>query len=493
MADEEAGWPEPVKTYFREVRSYLGNVDEKTRETVLSDLRDILSSKLNVLEEEGKAQDRDALLQTLDQVGKPATVVSNYLEFMPSRPSRRIQVFVVFQGLVAVISILLAIQLLYYYPPDLSSLRGFGAVFLALAIMALSWILLGFMLLYMAVQQLRAPDNMIEFGSFSAVLSMILSSGLIILGFVDSLSDRFGMLDITSIALVWPPIIALLLVHFWGLRMVNRFQSTIIRRIPKEKIFRKWRKSSVLTTVFTVSVVSLMICSFGLLAYYAAYSAANVGKEDFHLVYSQPVGGPYNATVEFWSGYHTDADGTSYDAMNKIVYEIGGQKVEGDFTSSLVGSLDWIKNNTPPDATIIAWWDYGHSIRGYTGRNVVAVNPSKSIYPNTLWRPERFKVFDSDEKIRDISNVLIGTNEIDIRGIMTKYNATYILTRTEDLGISYAIFQGAGKNLQDYNIEHTFWPNEKGKTTFLYSTWYDGGFGSAKLLYQDLDTRIYAF
>jgi asparagine N-glycosylation enzyme membrane subunit Stt3 len=240
-----------------------------------------------------------------------------------------------------------------------------------------------------------------------------------------------------------------------------------------------------------VIVISLLIISSGFLTYYisrATHEPNQVGKR---LISSDYVGGPNNATVEFYNGYVTDNTGYGYDSESRIVYQLDGMRVEGSFDPDMVPVLDWILNNTAQNATIVAWWDYGHSIRGYTGRNVIAVNPSKSIYPNTLWRPENFKVFDSDQKIADLSNVLIGDNENQTKELMGKYNASYILTTSRDLGISYAMFQGAKKDTRVY-MDKTFWPTEKGKQTFLYKTWMGEGFGDLKLEYRDLTTRVYS-
>lgn len=50
----------------------------------------------------------------------------------------------------------------------------------------------------------------------------------------------------------------------------------------------------------------------------------------------------------------------------------GGQRVVVPLNDAWIDALNWIKENTPKDALIVSWWDYGYWITVNTGRPTVA-------------------------------------------------------------------------------------------------------------------------
>jgi len=68
--------------------------------------------------------------------------------------------------------------------------------------------------------------------------------------------------------------------------------------------------------------------------------------------------GKYDAVLKHWADNRTTIEYTD---------ETGEQL--GDFWVDAKNCLEWIKNNTPENSTFLCWWDYGHMIKGYTGRD----------------------------------------------------------------------------------------------------------------------------
>jgi hypothetical protein len=118
-----------------------------------------------------------------------------------------------------------------------------------------------------------------------------------------------------------------------------------------------------------------------------------------------------------------------------IEYSSGGEDYRTPFYSNLVPTLRQIKQNTPENATISAWWDYGHSIRGYTGRQVIAYSPSKWALENTAasddWDTENRGRIEDREVIKDLAAVFVRSPEVSER-LMRQYNSDYLFISRSD-------------------------------------------------------------
>jgi len=222
------------------------------------------------------------------------------------------------------------------------------------------------------------------------------------------------------------------------------------------------------------------------------YSSTHPIRSDV-LISTEDIGGRYNARIEHWSNYV----GNEWYDNYMIVYYVDGEEHEGSFLPELRLSLDWIKDNTPENATILSWWDYGHMIRGYANREPVVDYPSESMLDTvadvTLWGKPWEKPLCSEETIMDVGTAFIADDFNITKQIMEKYNASYILTVNRDAqGIAYVFFRAANKNPSDYIEYQTGLPTEIGKRTFLFSVWSGAQIGGFDLSYSDVVTRLYA-
>lgn len=124
-------------------------------------------------------------------------------------------------------------------------------------------------------------------------------------------------------------------------------------------------------------------------------------------------------------------------------------------------SLEWIRQNTEKEAKFLNWWDYGHLIRGYAGRETIVYAPSLEGYTrmcmgrecaneNILceeakrkaidnWNTETLGNFSQHEKIIDVGYALLTDNTNETLQIMDKYNSTYLYIHSSDAGKSYSI------------------------------------------------------
>jgi asparagine N-glycosylation enzyme membrane subunit Stt3 len=82
------------------------------------------------------------------------------------------------------------------------------------------------------------------------------------------------------------------------------------------------------------------------------------------------------------------------------------------------GMLDWIKENTDPEALIVTWWDPGHIIAGYTGRPVHAdgahCGGGTEQYPGCI-------PYSHDDRIQDMGRTFAIGDEDESISILGKY------------------------------------------------------------------------
>jgi asparagine N-glycosylation enzyme membrane subunit Stt3 len=199
----------------------------------------------------------------------------------------------------------------------------------------------------------------------------------------------------------------------------------------------------------------------------------------------ETIGGKYNVTLSFWN-----------DGAAKIEYtDETGKHSEMYFNPEMRNSSDWIRANTPENSTMLCWWDYGHMIKGYAERNVIARNPSHEIIDSVACAredPNCIKEFDSHEKISDIASAFSTSNSTETLQIMKKYNATYILVCTDELDKTWWIYHIAGLDptiyLKTGNPSAEF--TEAGKQTMLSRLLENRDTGFT-LVYQDSEVKIY--
>ena len=191
-----------------------------------------------------------------------------------------------------------------------------------------------------------------------------------------------------------------------------------------------------------------------------------VSKELSEKVISEEnIGGKYNAklvTSEMPIQYESfrKTAGKDYIEFKEIQYSIGDKKFRGNYPREtyFIDSIDWIKRNTSENSIFLNWWDYGHMIRGATGRDIVIAQPSKELALKTISMIGKImdeKTFEEKygyevpEKIKDVG-VALTTDDINVTNqIMDKYNAKYIYTTMFDLDVIHTMKEGDFETIVD--------------------------------------------
>lgn len=196
------------------------------------------------------------------------------------------------------------------------------------------------------------------------------------------------------------------------------------------------------------------------------------------------VGGKYNVTISFWED-HAQMEYADEDGKHSEMY----------FMVEMRNGLDWIKANTPENATFLCWWDYGHMIKGYAERNVIARNPSEEILESIQCAredPTCIKEFDPHEKILDVATALATSNSAETLQIMEKYDATYIVVCADDLIKASWIYRIAGLEPTDYLVPQDSNPEftDAGTQTMIAKLLENRDTGFT-LIYEDAEIKVY--
>jgi len=191
------------------------------------------------------------------------------------------------------------------------------------------------------------------------------------------------------------------------------------------------------------------------------------------------IGGKYNATITHWS-----------DHVQLTYTDKTGQHTSSYFDDNLKDGLNWISTKTPENATIFAWWDYGHMITAVGQRSAVARNPSQEILASISDSSE-IKELDANDKIVDLAQALITDNPSTLMGLMRKYNADYIMVCEDDEIKTAWICKAAGLNSADYvSSDGLMKFTDLGKTTML-SKLLDNKDTGLTIVYQNAHMKIY--
>ncbi len=133
----------------------------------------------------------------------------------------------------------------------------------------------------------------------------------------------------------------------------------------------------------------------------------------------------------------------------KIVYEKNGEIIDPDqvLPDSMRPGMEWLKENTPADAVIMSWWDYGHAIRAYAEREPVVDAPSKEALTTTVSKhlgkdPDEVECDDciEHEKLQEVAEVFLTESDARTAELMEKHGATYLYVHREDEDKSFAMF-----------------------------------------------------
>lgn len=200
------------------------------------------------------------------------------------------------------------------------------------------------------------------------------------------------------------------------------------------------------------------------------------------------VGGKYNASLSLLgrqNGFE----------IGDINYVRDGVKIKGYFYAGFSFALDYLKENSPEDSIIFAWWDYGNMIIGYSERETLATKPSERLL-SSVTNPDNATIeTDPEEIIADIAKAYTAKNPEETINIMKKYGSEYILVPAGPLGDEGKakwFFFAAGISFSDMD---NYWLDFKlvnnGKDTILYKMLNEESVDGFKLIFSDQNTRVY--
>lgn len=134
------------------------------------------------------------------------------------------------------------------------------------------------------------------------------------------------------------------------------------------------------------------------------------------------------------------------------------RQMENYFVHELRPALDWIIANTPEDASFFNWWDYGHMIQGYTGREVVLFSPSDEILwslASGRWDEEKSGPLSDAETVEDVAYGLLSRDPEELIETMQAYDTEYIFVSRMDETVfrfwleKFAARYGAEENVDE--------------------------------------------
>lgn len=140
----------------------------------------------------------------------------------------------------------------------------------------------------------------------------------------------------------------------------------------------------------------------------------------------------------------------------EIHYRMDGRNYTAPFNTRLEPSLTFLRNSTPANAKITAWWDHGHSIRGYANRTVVATNPSRWAWQHTTAAGQDGRSWDRQEKgpladrstLQDVARILLTDNETRASRLMRSHNSRFLYLTAADIGKYGAFTMVANRSSQ---------------------------------------------
>lgn len=133
----------------------------------------------------------------------------------------------------------------------------------------------------------------------------------------------------------------------------------------------------------------------------------------------------------------------------RIVYEKDGEMIDPDqmLPDSMRPGMEWLKENTPEDAVIMSWWDYGHAIRAYAEREPVVDAPSMEALTTTVAKhigkdPDEIDCPGCVEHamLQEIAELLLTESDARAVELMGSHDAGYLYVHKDDEDKSVAIF-----------------------------------------------------
>jgi len=489
-----------VERYLIWIRRQLHGIERDSIDNIIEELEGHINEKAqDRAEEQGLKSPTEAVYQqVLEELGPPEIVAIDYLKILPKRPSSGIKAFLAGQAVIGIVAFLIGLGQLLLFADMIHS--GDDANYPVIVLLtAFCFILLGVGTMTLAIMQLRRPGLIVHYGSGTVLLSLSLGAGIlfVMLGFI---TWKYLGLDLnyeTLNSFATPIFLGLTFAFMIGLKATEEFQ----RRLALEEVDNKQfesKRTTARNTMAAIIVVAIVLIS-GIGAAMFNYKDENtVGKNE--LVSTDTIGGPNNVKIEHWRVF-SEYTG-NWVGFEKVVYAMNGTNHEGSYQVEMKESLSWIKANTPSNATILCWWDYGHSIRALSERNTVVANPSTD-QQGTIVEPYEQKEWDDPAKVQTVGKALVAESGNETAAIMKGAGARYLVTNQRDIqGITYAFYKAAGKDPNEYikpyetpgnpySVPTNPQPTDKGRTSTIFRLWLGSDVEGLNLVYSDLNTRIY--
>ncbi|MFW3145656.1 MAG: hypothetical protein ACMUIE_02455 [Thermoplasmatota archaeon] len=475
-----------VDGYLKTVKEELVGVDKGP---IIEEISAHIEEKANDIS--GKnGPDESVYRRVLRDLGSPDEVARQYLKEMPLKLPISLKLFLLFQLLTGLGSLLVFIEgmdtLLWameWHPDD----SGF---IMTQAVTNLLFLLISIVVVSIVVLQWKRPHRVASVGNLGAIISI---SAVIAIIFVMFRIIMFGIWGVEYSDESYYPIggvvmIGFIVIYILGIQATERFNRRIYL---SDEFSARLRRDGKRTRAAVLSISSILVVLLVLVALGQSMFSDDYYESD-EMVASEYVGGPNNATLEHWE--HKGKD-VWYDYY-RIKYDANGKEYDEWFGVEYRQALDWLRENGEEGDAVLSWWDYGHPIRGYTGLEPMIDSPHISM-KHTLADPSKVSEWaESMEDIENVARALVTLDANDTVDIMEIYGARYVFTTQSDgSGILYALLQSAGLDTGDY-IRYDpsgFYKGqtELGKRTVVNRMWRGEEIDGLNLVYSDLDARIY--
>jgi hypothetical protein len=493
QAELEPEAQQRILAYLDEVRKCLSTVAFEERSVIIEEIRSALEEKIGILSaESGGGRTNSAMVEkAIADFGNPREVAEEYSKVTAAAPGWGIGVFFAFLACGAIILGIIGIVIIEDF---YTSYVGGWKPWISMLLTGLFWLAVSSTILVLLFILSRRQALIPALGPFTALTFLVTAAwGASSLAWNDDIS---WLLPMVPQELKAPAIagigLAIFVPSLSGLWILWRFTRRDWSRKELAGTVRTpapaWPARSYIIAA-TAVISAMFILANGSWAYFELTAPAGPAEGTQRYIASEFVGGPYNASIEHWVSFN---DGNWWDYY-KIVYTLSGTRLDGSIQLEIRPALDWIKNNTLPGDTIVSWWDYGHSIRGYTGRDSVIYMASANLINTVADRNKEGKPWEPKEKVKAVSEILLASNGTALRQGMEAFGARYILTAQQDSsGIAYAILQGAGLDPDDYIrwVEGVAIPKDIAAGMILFKVWAGGEFNGTKVVYRDIKTVV---
>jgi len=217
-----------VKKYLEVVQKELYGIDIKTKNTVIDELKAHIEEKSRDLANQRGLEEpnEETFKVVIESLGKPKDVVSEYLKVLPKKLGLDLKLFIAIQGAIGILAIIIGIDELFY-AFEIPRFMGYNMLFMAgIGLIGVFWLLFGIAMVILLSIQLRNPNRIVDYGTFTAVVSLAIILVIIILILRFTLIRILGVdISESDYYMIFSPLIVFLVfVFIVGLERTYRFQ-----------------------------------------------------------------------------------------------------------------------------------------------------------------------------------------------------------------------------------------------------------------------------